>query len=163
MDADYMSLLTKASNEIWTVFRDSVRQRKIISDKEYDEIRKRYKGTEVEKYVKRYITHCCKPTQQKGIDDPEWLIGMARQANREMWVVFKEYMQKVLSKAMTDKDWSEVSEKLDLIYRKSYLMTKAGQYAKNYSLVCMDELDRKHRQVNDITDDLVEYMTKKGG
>ena len=181
IDEEYLPQLAGVSNKIWKLFVRSIREGKTENDLAFSDLLQPVMGTPLECYSRRYVVICrgellrrtdeyrqslertnktyFKRWYPPGIvSDPEGFIKVAREGQSEIWAVFKPTMQKILDKTMEETVWGDVSGRLAEMFHTKYEYGLAESYLRNYSLLCMDELDRSYRHVNHIVNDLSEYM-----
>ncbi len=152
----YFEILSAASNMVWKVFKLAYTTQQDPT-RAFSQITARYRQTPAEKYVVEYISLCVSELSEK--KSPDTYIAEAQKASAEMWKLFKGYAEKVENDTMTDADWSDYSTKAAEVGFKRYDGV-LWEYAKGYTLLCVRELDRRHRALHGISEEMTlsEYM-----
>lgn len=153
---EYIKTLQNASNTVWRVFRQCVMERK--SPKlAFEQIIEMYKGTSAETYVTEYVKIC---TEVMGdVKEPRAYLEEALKVTAEAWGVFKKHIGKLYAEEMTDGDWNRlIKDATDIGYR--HWSTNVKEYAKRYSCLCVEELDRHYRRIHHIREDWEKGIAK---
>lgn len=146
---NYIKTVLRATGEAWTVFKASATTGK-NPKLAFEQLREKYKGTDVEYYVKEY-TEICEEELPK-IKDTETYMAQAKDIGNKVFQVFKVYTKKVFTETMTDDDWNRIIKAAsDVGYTKWDVSVR--EYAKRYSAMIVWELDRQYQRIHHIKQD----------
>ena len=153
---EYIKMLQDASNMVWKAFRQCGLEKK-NPELAFRQICERYKGTSAETYVAEYTKIC---TEELGnIKEPTAYLNEALKVTAEAWKVFKKHIGKLYGDEMTDGDWNRlIKDATDVGYKR--WNTDVREYAKRYSCLCVEELDRHYRRIHHIREDWEKGIAK---
>lgn len=153
---EYIKTLQTASNTIWKVFRQCLIEHK-NPNMAFGQIVEMYKGTSAETYVTEYTKICTEV--MKDAEDPKAYLDEALKVTVESWKVFKKHIGKLYGDEMTDGDWNRlIKDATDVGYKR--WTSNVREYAKRYSCLCVEELDRHYRRIHHIREDWEKGIAK---
>lgn len=151
---NYIKTALRATGEAWTVFKTSAStgQNPKLA---FQQLRDKYKGTDVEGYVTDYTKIC--EEELPNIKDAETYMAEAKNVGNKVFQVFKSNAQKVFTEEMTDDDWNRIIKmSSDIGY--SNWESEVKEYAKRYSALIVWELDRQYQRLHHIKEDWWKYV-----
>lgn len=151
---NYIKTALRATGEAWAVFKTSAStgQNPKLA---FQQLRDKYKGTDVEGYVTDYTKIC--EEELPNIKDAETYMAEAKNVGNKVFQVFKSNAQKVFTEEMTDDDWNRIIKmSSDIGY--SNWDSEVKEYAKRYSALIVWELDRQYRRLHKIKEDWWKYV-----
>ena len=151
---NYIKTALRATGEAWTVFKTSAStgQNPKLA---FQQLRDKYKGTDVEGYVTDYTKIC--EEELPNIKNAETYMAQAKDVGNKVFQVFKANAKKVFTETMTDDDWNRIIKmSSDIGY--SNLDSEVKEYAKRYSALIVWELDRQYQRLHHIKEDWWKYV-----
>ena len=151
---NYIKTALRATGEAWSVFKQSAStgQNPKLA---FQQLRDKYKGTDVEGYVTDYTKIC--EEELPNIKDAETYMAEAKNVGNKVFQVFKSNAQKVFTEEMTDDDWNRIIKmSSDIGY--SNWESEVKEYAKRYSALIVWELDRQYQRLHHIKEDWWKYV-----
>ena len=151
---NYIKTALRATGEAWTVFKTSAStgQNPKLA---FQQLREKYKGTDVEGYVTDYTKIC--EEELPRIQNAETYMAQAKDVGNKVFQVFKANAQKVFTEEMTDDDWNRIIKmSSDIGY--SNWESEVKEYAKRYSALIVWELDRQYQRLHHIKEDWWKYV-----
>lgn len=151
---NYIKTALRATGEAWTVFKTSATTGK-NPKLAFEQLREKYKGSEVEDYVNEYTQIC--EEELPNIKNAECYMTEAKDVGNKVFGVFKSNAKKVFTEEMTDDDWNRIIKmSSDIGY--SNWDSEVKEYAKRYSALIVWELDRQYRRLHHIKEDWWKYV-----
>ena len=151
---NYIKTALRATGEAWSVFKQSAstgRNPKLA----FQQLRDKYKGTDVEGYVTDYTKIC--EEELPRIKNAETYMAEAKDVGNKVFQVFKANAKKVFTETMTDDDWNRIIKmSSDIGY--SNWDSEVKEYAKRYSALIVWELDRQYQRLHHIKEDWWKYV-----
>ena len=151
---NYIKTALRATGEAWTVFKTSAStgQNPKLA---FQQLRDKYKGTDVEGYVTDYTKIC--EEELPRIKNTETYMAQAKDVGNKVFQVFKANAKKVFTEEMTDDDWNRIIKmSSDIGY--SNWESEVKEYAKRYSALIVWELDRQYQRLHHIKEDWWKYV-----
>lgn len=151
---NYIKTALRATGEAWTVFKTSAStgQNPKLA---FQQLRDKYKGTDVEGYVTDYTKIC--EEELPNIKNAETYMAEAKNVGNKVFQVFKANAKKVFTETMTDDDWNRIIKmSSDIGY--SNWDSEVKEYAKRYSVLIVWELDRQYQRLHHIKEDWWKYV-----
>ena len=151
---NYIKTALRATGEAWTVFKTSAStgQNPKLA---FQQLRDKYKGTDVEGYVTDYTKIC--EEELPRIKNAETYMAQAKDVGNKVFQVFKANAKKVFTESMTDDDWNRIIKmSSDIGY--SNWDSEVKEYAKRYSALIVWELDRQYQRLHKIKEDWWKYV-----
>ena len=150
----YIKTALRATGEAWTVFKTSAStgQNPKLA---FQQLRDKYKGTDVEGYVTDY-TQICEDELPK-IKNAETYMAQAKDVGNKVFQVFKANAKKVFTETMTDDDWNRIIKMASDIGYSNW-DSEVKEYAKRYSALIVWELDRQYQRLHHIKEDWWKYV-----
>ena len=151
---NYIKTALRATGEAWTVFKTSAStgQNPKLA---FQQLRDKYKGTDVEGYVTDYTKIC--EEELPRIKNAETYMAEAKNVGNKVFQVFKANAQKVFTEEMTDDDWNRIIKmSSDIGY--SNWESEVKEYAKRYSALIVWELDRQYQRLHHIKEDWWKFV-----
>lgn len=151
---NYIKTALRATGEAWTVFKTSAstgRNPKLA----FQQLRDKYKGTDVEGYVTDYTKIC--EEELPRIKNAETYMAQAKDVGNKVFQVFKANAQKVFTETMTDDDWNRIIKMASDIGYSNW-DSEVKEYAKRYSALIVWELDRQYRRLHHIKENWWEFV-----
>jgi hypothetical protein len=151
---NYIKTALRATGEAWTVFKTSAStgQNPKLA---FQQLRDKYKGTDVEGYVTDYTKIC--EEELPRIKNAETYMAEAKNVGNKVFQVFKANAKKVFTEEMTDDDWNRIIKmSSDIGY--SNWDSEVKEYAKRYSALIVWELDRQYQRLHHIKEDWWKYV-----
>ena len=151
---NYIKTALRATGEAWTVFKTSAStgQNPKLA---FQQLRDKYKGTDVEGYVTDYTQIC--EEELPRIKNAETYMAQAKDVGNKVFQVFKANAKKVFTEEMTDDDWNRIIKmSSDIGY--SNWESEVKEYAKRYSALIVWELDRQYQRLHHIKEDWWKYV-----
>lgn len=151
---NYIKTALRATGEAWTVFKTSAStgQNPKLA---FQQLRDKYKGTDVEGYVTDYTKIC--EEELPRIKNAETYMAQAKDVGNKVFQVFKANAKKVFTETMTDDDWNRIIKtSSDIGY--SNWDSEVKEYAKRYSALIVWELDRQYQRLHKIKEDWWKYV-----
>lgn len=151
---NYIKTALRATGEAWTVFKTSAStgQNPKLA---FQQLREKYKGTDVEGYVADYTKIC--EEELPNIQNAETYMAQAKDVGNKVFQVFKANAQKVFTEEMTDDDWNRIIKMAsDIGY--SNRDSEVKEYAKRYSALIVWELDRQYQRLHKIKEDWWKFV-----
>lgn len=151
---NYIKTALRATGEAWTVFKTSAStgQNPKLA---FQQLREKYKGTDVEGYVTDYTQIC--EEELPRIKNAETYMAQAKDVGNKVFQVFKANAKKVFTEEMTDDDWNRIIKmSSDIGY--SNWESEVKEYAKRYSALIVWELDRQYQRLHHIKEDWWKYV-----
>lgn len=151
---NYIKTALRATGEAWTVFKTSAStgQNPKLA---FQQLRDKYKGTDVEGYVADYTQIC--EEELPRIKNAENYMAQAKDVGNKVFQVFKANAKKVFTEEMTDDDWNRIIKmSSDIGY--SNWESEVKEYAKRYSALIVWELDRQYQRLHKIKEDWWKYV-----
>ena len=151
---NYIKTALRATGEAWTVFKTSAStgQNPKLA---FQQLRDKYKGTDVEGYVTDYTKIC--EEELPNIKDAETYMAQAKDVGNKVFQVFKANAKKVFTETMTDDDWNRIIKMASDIGYSNW-DSEVKEYAKRYSALIVWELDRQYRRLHKIKEDWWKYV-----
>ena len=102
---NYIKTALRATGEAWSVFKTSAStgQNPKLA---FQQLRDKYKGTDVEGYVTDYTKIC--EEELPNIKDAETYMAQAKDVGNKVFQVFKANAKKLFTEEMTDDDWNRI-------------------------------------------------------
>ena len=151
---NYIKTALRATGEAWTVFKTSAStgQNPKLA---FQQLREKYKGTDVEGYVTDYTKIC--EEELPRIKNAETYMAQAKDVGNKVFQVFKANAKKVFTETMSDDDWNRIIKmSSDIGY--SNWDSEVKEYAKRYSALIVWELDRQYQRLHKIKEDWWKYV-----
>ena len=151
---NYIKTALRATGEAWTVFKTSAStgQNPKLA---FQQLRDKYKGTDVEGYVTDYTQIC--EEELPRIKNAETYMAQAKDVGNKVFQVFKANAKKVFTETMSDDDWNRIIKmSSDIGY--SNWDSEVKEYAKRYSALIVWELDRQYQRLHKIKEDWWKYV-----
>lgn len=151
---NYIKTALRATGEAWTVFKTSAStgQNPKLA---FQQLRDKYKGTDVEGYVTDYTKIC--EEELPRIKNAETYMAEAKDVGNKVFQVFKANAKKVFTETMTDDDWNRIIKMASDIGYSNW-DSEVKEYAKRYSALIVWELDRQYRRLHKIKEDWWKYV-----
>ena len=151
---NYIKTALRATGEAWTVFKTSAStgQNPKLA---FQQLREKYKGTDVEGYVTDYTKIC--EEELPRIQNAETYMAQAKDVGNKVFQVFKANAQKVFTETMSDDDWNRIIKMASDIGYSNW-DSEVKEYAKRYSALIVWELDRQYRRLHHIKEDWWKYV-----
>ena len=146
---NYIKTALRATGEAWTVFKTSAStgQNPKLA---FQQLRDKYKGTDVEGYVTDYTQIC--EEELPRIKNAETYMAEAKDVGNKVFQVFKANAKKVFTETMTDDDWNRIIKMASDIGYSNW-DSEVKEYAKRYSALIVWELDRQYQRLHHIKPD----------
>lgn len=151
---NYIKTALRATGEAWTVFKTSAStgQNPKLA---FQQLRDKYKGTDVEGYVTDYTKIC--EEELPRIQNAETYMAQAKDVGNKVFQVFKANAKKVFTETMSDDDWNRIIKmSSDIGY--SNWDSEVKEYAKRYSALIVWELDRQYQRLHHIKENWWEFV-----
>ena len=151
---NYIKTALRATGEAWSVFKTSAStgQNPKLA---FQQLREKYKGTDVEGYVTDYTQIC--EEELPRIQNAETYMAEAKNVGNKVFQVFKANVKKVFTETMTDDDWNRIIKmSSDIGY--SNWESEVKEYAKRYSALIVWELDRQYQRLHKIKEDWWKFV-----
>ena len=151
---NYIKTALRATGEAWTVFKTSAftgQNPKLA----FQQLREKYKGTDVEGYVTDYTKIC--EEELPNIKNAETYMAQAKDVGNKVFQVFKANAQKVFTETMTDDDWNRIIKMASDIGYSNW-DSEVKEYAKRYSALIVWELDRQYQRLHKIKEDWWKFV-----
>ena len=151
---NYIKTALRATGEAWTVFKTSAStgQNPKLA---FQQLRDKYKGTDVEGYVTDYTKIC--EEELPNIKNAETYMAQAKDVGNKVFQVFKANAQKVFTETMTDDDWNRIIKMASDIGYSNW-DSEVKEYAKRYSALIVWELDRQYQRLHKIKEDWWKFV-----
>ena len=151
---NYIKTALRATGEAWTVFKTSAStgQNPKLA---FQQLREKYKGTDVEGYVTDYTKIC--EEELPRIKNAETYMAQAKDVGNKVFQVFKANAKKVFTETMTDDDWNRIIKMASNIGYSNW-ESEVKEYAKRYSALIVWELDRQYQRLHKIKEDWWKYV-----
>ena len=151
---NYIKTALRATGEAWTVFKTSAStgQNPKLA---FQQLRDKYKGTDVEGYVTDYTKIC--EEELPNIKNAETYMSQAKDVGNKVFQVFKANAKKVFTETMSDDDWNRIIKMASDIGYSNW-DSEVKEYAKRYSALIVWELDRQYRRLHKIKEDWWKYV-----
>ena len=151
---NYIKTALRATGEAWTVFKTSAStgQNPKLA---FQQLREKYKGTDVEGYVTDY-TQICEEELSK-IKNAETYMAQAKDVGNKVFQVFKANAKKVFTETMSDDDWNRIIKMASDIGYSNW-DSEVKEYAKRYSALIVWELDRQYQRLHKIKEDWWKFV-----
>lgn len=151
---NYIKTALRATGEAWTVFKTSAStgQNPKLA---FQQLRDKYKGTDVEGYVTDYTKIC--EEELPRIQNAETYMAQAKDVGNKVFQVFKANAQKVFTETMSDDDWNRIIKMASDIGYSNW-DSEVKEYAKRYSALIVWELDRQYQRLHKIKEDWWKYV-----
>ena len=151
---NYIKTALRATGEAWTVFKTSATngQNPKLA---FQQLRDKYKGTDVEGYVEDYTQIC--EEELPRIKNAETYMAEAKDVGNKVFQVFKANAKKVFTETMTDDDWNRIIKMASDIGYSNW-DSEVKEYAKRYSALIVWELDRQYQRLHHIKEDWWKYV-----
>lgn len=151
---NYIKTALRATGEAWTVFKTSAStgQNPKLA---FQQLREKYKGTDVEGYVTDYTKIC--EEELPRIKNAETYMAQAKDVGNKVFQVFKANAKKVFTETMTDDDWNRIIKMASDIGYSNW-DSEVKEYAKRYSALIVWELDRQYQRLHHIKEDWWKYV-----
>lgn len=151
---NYIKTALRATGEAWTVFKTSAStgQNPKLA---FQQLREKYKGTDVEGYVTDYTQIC--EEELPRIKNAETYMAQAKDVGNKVFQVFKANAKKVFTETMTDDDWNRIIKMASDIGYSNW-DSEVKEYAKRYSALIVWELDRQYQRLHHIKEDWWKYV-----
>jgi hypothetical protein len=151
---NYIKTALRATGEAWTVFKTSAStgQNPKLA---FQQLRDKYKGTDVEGYVTDYTKIC--EEELPNIKNAESYMAEAKNVGNKVFQVFKANAKKVFTETMTDDDWNRIIKMASDIGYSNW-DSEVKEYAKRYSALIVWELDRQYQRLHKIKEDWWKYV-----
>lgn len=151
---NYIKTALRATGEAWTVFKTSAStgQNPKLA---FQQLREKYKGTDVEGYVTDYTKIC--EEELPRIKNAETYMAQAKDVGNKVFQVFKANAKKVFTETMSDDDWNRIIKMASDIGYSNW-DSEVKEYAKRYSALIVWELDRQYQRLHHIKEDWWKYV-----
>jgi hypothetical protein len=151
---NYIKTALRATGEAWTVFKTSAStgQNPKLA---FQQLRDKYKGTDVEGYVTDYTKIC--EEELPNIKNAESYMAEAKNVGNKVFQVFKANAKKVFTEEMTDDDWNRIIKMASDIGYSNW-DSEVKEYAKRYSALIVWELDRQYQRLHKIKEDWWKFV-----
>ena len=151
---NYIKTALRATGEAWTVFKTSAStgQNPKLA---FQQLREKYKGTDVEGYVTDYTKIC--EEELPNIKNAETYMAQAKDVGNKVFQVFKANAKKVFTEEMTDDDWNRIIKMASDIGYSNW-ESEVKEYAKRYSALIVWELDRQYQRLHHIKEDWWKFV-----
>ena len=151
---NYIKTALRATGEAWTVFKTSAStgQNPKLA---FQQLRDKYKGTDVEGYVTDYTKIC--EEELPRIQNAETYMAQAKDVGNKVFQVFKANAKKVFTETMTDDDWNRIIKMASDIGYSNW-DSEVKEYAKRYSALIVWELDRQYQRLHHIKEDWWKFV-----
>ena len=151
---NYIKTALRATGEAWTVFKTSAStgQNPKLA---FQQLRDKYKGTDVEGYVTDYTKIC--EEELPRIENAETYMAEAKDVGNKVFQVFKANAKKVFTETMSDDDWNRIIKMASDIGYSNW-DSEVKEYAKRYSALIVWELDRQYQRLHHIKEDWWKYV-----
>ena len=151
---NYIKTALRATGEAWKVFKMSAStgQNPKLA---FQQLRDKYKGTDVEGYVTDYTKIC--EEELPRIKNAETYMAQAKDVGNKVFQVFKANAKKVFTETMTDDDWNRIIKMASDIGYSNW-DSEVKEYAKRYSALIVWELDRQYQRLHHIKEDWWKYV-----
>ena len=151
---NYIKTALRATGEAWTVFKTSAStgQNPKLA---FQQLRDKYKGTDVEGYVTDYTQIC--EEELPRIKNAETYMAQAKDVGNKVFQVFKANAKKVFTETMTDDDWNRIIKMASDIGYSNW-DSEVKEYAKRYSALIVWELDRQYQRLHHIKEDWWKFV-----
>ena len=151
---NYIKTALRATGEAWSVFKQSAStgQNPKLA---FQQLRDKYKGTDVEDYVTDYTKIC--EEELPNIKDAETYMAQAKNVGNKVFRVFKANAKKVFTETMTDDDWNRIIKMASDIGYANW-ESEVKEYAKRYSALIVWELDRQYQRLHHIKEDWWKFV-----
>lgn len=151
---NYIKTALRATGEAWTVFKTSAStgQNPKLA---FQQLREKYKGTDVEGYVTDYTKIC--EEELPRIKNAETYMAQAKDVGNKVFQVFKANAKKVFTEEMTDDDWNRIIKMASDIGYSNW-DSEVKEYAKRYSALIVWELDRQYQRLHKIKEDWWKFV-----
>lgn len=151
---NYIKTALRATGEAWTVFKTSA-STKQNPKLAFQQLRDKYKGTDVEGYVTDYTKIC--EEELPRIKNAETYMAQAKDVGNKVFQVFKANAKKVFTETMSDDDWNRIIKMASDIGYSNW-DSEVKEYAKRYSALIVWELDRQYQRLHHIKEDWWKYV-----
>ena len=151
---NYIKTALRATGEAWTVFKTSAStgQNPKLA---FQQLRDKYKGTDVEGYVTDYTKIC--EEELPNIQNVETYMAQAKDVGNKVFQVFKANAKKVFTETMSDDDWNRIIKMASDIGYSNW-DSEVKEYAKRYSALIVWELDRQYQRLHKIKEDWWKFV-----
>lgn len=151
---NYIKTALRATGEAWSVFKQSAStgQNPKLA---FQQLRDKYKGTDVEGYVTDYTKIC--EEELPRIKNAETYMAQAKNVGNKVFQVFKANAKKVFTETMSDDDWNQIIKMASDIGYSNW-NSEVKEYAKRYSALIVWELDRQYQRLHHIKEDWWKYV-----
>lgn len=151
---NYIKTALRATGEAWTVFKTSAStgQNPKLA---FQQLRDKYKGTDVEGYVNDYTKIC--EEELPRIKNAETYMAQAKDVGNKVFQVFKANAKKVFTETMSDDDWNRIIKMASDIGYSNW-DSEVKEYAKRYSALIVWELDRQYQRLHHIKENWWEFV-----
>ena len=151
---NYIKTALRATGEAWTVFKTSAStgQNPKLA---FQQLRDKYKGTDVEGYVTDYTKIC--EEELPRIKNAETYMAQAKDVGNKVFQVFKANAKKVFTETMSDDDWNRIIKMASDIGYSNW-DSEVKEYAKRYSALIVWELDRQYQRLHKIKEDWWKFV-----
>ena len=151
---NYIKTALRATGEAWTVFKTSAStgQNPKLA---FQQLREKYKGTDVEGYVTDYTQIC--EEELPRIKNAETYMAQAKDVGNKVFQVFKANAKKVFTETMSDDDWNRIIKMASDIGYSNW-DSEVKEYAKRYSALIVWELDRQYQRLHHIKEDWWKFV-----
>lgn len=151
---NYIKTALRATGEAWTVFKTSAStgQNPKLA---FQQLRDKYKGTDVEGYVTDYTQIC--EEELPRIKNAETYMAEAKDVGNKVFQVFKSNAKKVFTETMSDDDWNRIIKMASDIGYSNW-DSEVKEYAKRYSALIVWELDRQYQRLHKIKEDWWKFV-----
>lgn len=151
---NYIKTALRATGEAWTVFKTSAStgQNPKLA---FQQLREKYKGTDVEGYVTDYTQIC--EEELPRIKNAETYMAQAKDVGNKVFQVFKANAKKVFTETMSDDDWNRIIKMASDIGYSNW-DSEVKEYAKRYSALIVWELDRQYQRLHKIKEDWWKFV-----
>jgi len=151
---NYIKTALRATGEAWTVFKTSAStgQNPKLA---FQQLREKYKGTDVEGYVTDYTKIC--EEELPRIKNAETYMAEAKDVGNKVFQVFKANAKKVFTETMSDDDWNRIIKMASDIGYSNW-DSEVKEYAKRYSALIVWELDRQYQRLHHIKEEWWKYV-----
>lgn len=151
---NYIKTALRATGEAWTVFKTSAstEQNPKLA---FQQLREKYKGTDVEGYVTDYTKIC--EEELPRIKNAETYMAQAKDVGNKVFQVFKANAKKVFTETMSDDDWNRIIKMASDIGYSNW-DSEVKEYAKRYSALIVWELDRQYQRLHHIKEDWWKFV-----
>ena len=151
---NYIKTALRATGEAWTVFKTSAStgQNPKLA---FQQLRDKYKGTDVEGYVTDYTKIC--EEELPRIQNAETYMAQAKDVGNKVFQVFKANAKKVFTETMSDDDWNRIIKMASDIGYSNW-DSEVKEYAKRYSALIVWELDRQYQRLHHIKEDWWKFV-----